>query len=154
MGEEPRNMDKNLRSRFWGFRSWKRHSTILLVAGVLYTLIGLQYVYGAPNKTRDDSLVVTLQFAPIHFWGWVFVVIGLAALLSSIWPPTSEIWGYMALTGLSAGWAATYLMGFLFFHARTSLSGVIVWSLLAFMWWGISGLLNPDRTAAVAHGSE
>jgi hypothetical protein len=121
-------------------------------AGVLYALIGLQYVYGAPNKTRDDSLVVTLQIAPIHFWGWIFFFSGIGALVSSRWPPVSETWGYMVLTGLSAAWSATYLMGFVFFHARTSLSGVIVWGLLAFMWWGISGLLNPDRTAVVSRG--
>lgn len=154
MGEKCRNMDKNLKYRFWGLRSWKRHSTILLVAGVLYTLIGLSFIIGQPNQTRDSALVVILAIAPMSFWGWVFIASGIGVIISSRWPPFSEIWGYMLLAGLSAGWATTYLTGFLFYHARTSLSGVILWGLLAFMWWGISGLLNPDKTAVVSRGRD
>lgn len=154
MGEESGDMDENVVRKFWGLRPWKRHSTILMVAGILYMLIGLQYIYGGPVAARDNSLTVILQFAPITVWGWLWVIAGLCALISSRWPPVSETWGYMLLTGLSAAWGATYLMGFLLYHPRTSLSGAIVFGLLAFMWWGISGLVNPDGTSVVSRGTE
>lgn len=154
MGEESGNMDTNVVRKFWGLRPWKRHSTILMVAGVLYFLIGFQYIIAPPNKTRDDSLVVVLQIAPLQFWGATYLAAGMLVMISSRWPPFSETWGYMLLAGLSAAWMATYLIGFLFFHAPPSgLSGSLLWGLLAFMWWAISGLLNPDNTAVISRGT-
>lgn len=139
--------------RFWGLRPWKRHSTILMVVGVLYALIGFAYVTAPPNKVREATLVVVLQIAPIQFWGGVFFVAGVLTSISSRWPPFAETWGYMLLTGLSAGWAAAYLLGILFFNAPTAgITAAVLWSLLAFMWWAISGLLNPDKTAVGNHG--
>lgn len=139
--------------RFWGLRPWKRHSTILMVVGVLYALIGFAYVTAPPNKAREATLVVVLQIAPIQFWGGVFFVAGVLTSISSRWPPFAETWGYMLLTGLSAGWAAAYLLGILFFNAPTAgITAAVLWSLLAFMWWAISGLLNPDKTAVGNHG--
>jgi len=140
-------------SRYWGLRPWKRHSTILMVVGFLYVLIGFLYIVSEPSKGRTQALAVVLQVAPIGFWGGVFMLAGALAMISSRWPPFSETWGYMVLTGLSAGWGATYLMGILFFKAPSlSYSQVLIWSILAFMWWAISGLLNPDKTAVTHHG--
>jgi hypothetical protein len=157
VGENGGGVEENFRMRikrrYWGLRPWKRHSTILMVAGIIYTLIGFAYFSASPNKTRDSTLVVVLQIAPIQFWGGVFCLAGLLTLVSSRWPPFAETWGYMVLTGLSAGWAATYLMGTLFFHAPiVGVTGGLLWSLLAFMWWAISGLLNPDKTAVATNG--
>jgi hypothetical protein len=154
MGKKPRSMDSHIVRKFWGLRPWKRHSMILLVAGVLYALIGYQYIIAPPNKTRDDSLVVVLQIAPLWVWGITYLVAGVLVMLSSIWPPFSETWGYMVLAGLSAAWMATYFIGYMFFHAPPSgLSGSLLWGLLAFMWWAISGLLNPDNTAVTSRGN-
>lgn len=139
--------------RFWGLRPWKRHSTILMVVGILYALIGFAYVTAPANKAREATLVVVLQIAPIQFWGGVFFVAGVLTSISSRWPPFAETWGYMLLTGLSAGWAAAYLIGILFFKAPTAgITAAVLWSLLAFMWWAISGLLNPDKTAVGNNG--
>jgi hypothetical protein len=139
--------------RFWGLRPWKRHSTILLVAGFMYMLFGLTYILGQPNKSRDDALVVLLQFAPLSVWGGVFVAVGALTVLSSRWPPFHATWGYTILTGLSSMWMAAYLTANLFHHAQ-SLSGAMVWGLVAFMWWAISGLLNPDKTAVMSRGTD
>src|ERR1700743_667500 len=109
MGEESGNMDENVVRKFWGLRPWTRHSMILLVAGFLYSLIGYQYIISPPNKTRDDSLLVVLQIAPLQFWGATYLVAGILIMISSRWPPFSETWGYMLLSGLSAAWMATYL---------------------------------------------
>jgi hypothetical protein len=124
-----------------------------MVAGVLYVLIGLSYIFGRPNTLRDASIVVLLQLLPLYGWGIVFVVVGVLTCVSSRWPPFHESWGYTILTGLSSMWMAAYLTGFLFYHAQ-SLSGAILWGLVAFMWWAISGLLNPDKAGVMKRGPD
>lgn len=144
--EENRSMTKS--QRWWGLRPWKRHSTILVVVGFMFVLAGIQYIVAKPSKAREEALYALTQFAPVQFWGGLFVLAGLSAMISTRWPPLAETWGYMVLTGLSSGWAATYLTGVIFFHApTTNLSQVIIWGCLGFMWWAISGLPNPERTA-------
>lgn len=157
VGEDGGSMEENfgvrMRRKFWGLRPWKRHSTILMVAGIMYAVIGYQYIIAEPNPNRNRSLVAVLQFAPIQFWGAIFLTSGILASISSRWPPFAETWGYMMLTGLSSAWSASYLMGLLFYHAPSvNISGTLVWALLAFMWWAISGLLNPDNTAVGSRG--
>lgn len=146
-------MDENVKRRFWGLRPWKRHSTILLMAGLIYVVIGLYYVIGMPNRLRDNSLVVLLQLFPMTVWGIIFMLVGAFVCISSRWPPFHETWGYVLLTGVSAMWAAAYVTGFLFYNAQ-SLSGALLWGLVAFMWWAISGLLNPDKTGVVSRGPD
>jgi hypothetical protein len=147
------NFAVKMKRKFWGLRPWKRHSTILMVVGILYALIGFQYIITPNIRAREISLVAILQIAPIEFWGSVFVLCGLLTAVSSRWPPFAETWGYMMLTGLSSAKAATYLVGFLLYHSpKSNLTGSIVWGLLAFIWWAISGLLNPDSTAVKSHG--
>jgi len=156
MGEDGRGMEEDLRvnrtRRFWGLRPWKRHSLILTVSGFLYVLIGFLYITAPSNPVRELALKVVLQVAPIEAWGAVFICCGVLSIISSRWPPFSETWGYMVLTGISSGWATAYLLGMMFFDAPgSSASQVMLWGCLAFMWWAISGLLNPDKTAVVKH---
>lgn len=132
--------------KLWGLRPWKRHSTILMVVGFMFVLFGFGYIFSKPTEGRTASLQVILQVAPIQFWGTLFVLAGLLSMLSSKWPPLTETWGYMVLTGISSGWAATYFLGWAFFHSSvTNLGQSVVWSILAFMWWAISGLPNPEK---------
>jgi hypothetical protein len=159
MGEKRRGLEEDRSitspSRWWGLRPWKRHSTILMVVGFLYALIGVNYTFGAPNPNREKALAVLVHVAPMQFWGWVFVAAGLMTMLSAKWPPMTETWGYMVLTGLSSGWAATYLTSTIFFHAPWSnTSQVAVWGILAFIWWAISGLPNPEKIAERPNGRE
>jgi hypothetical protein len=146
------NMRRRIR-RLRGFRPWQRHSLILTVAGVLYIIVGIMYIASARtdgDSARERGLKVILQYAPLEFWGGVFVFAGLLAMASSRWPPFAERWGYMVLTGLSTCWSLTYLTGILFFHSPSVYgTQVFLWGCLAFMWWAISGLLNPDRTGIV-----
>lgn len=150
MGEEYGDVEENNhltpRSRFWGLRPWARHSLILMVFGILFVFVGLNYIYGDSTRNRERALRALLQVAPIQFWGSIFILAGVLCMLSSRWPPFAETWGYMVLTGVGSGWAATYLMGILFFGSPvTNLSQVLLWGGLAFAWWAISGLLNPTR---------
>lgn len=139
-----------MKRRIWGFRPWKRHSLILAVAGFLYALVGFTYAISTPNPGRTRSLSFILDIAPQQFWGGLFILAGVLTMISSVWPPLSEPWGYSILTGLSAGWSAMYLVGMMLFHSpATNITQVFLWGILAFMWWAISGLINPDEVTVV-----
>lgn len=139
--------------RYVGVRPWKRHSLVLMVAGLCYIAIGASYIWTEATPSRNVALKLSLSWFPIQFWGCVFIIAGLMAVISSRWPPVAETWGYMVLTGLSAGWGGTYALGVIFLHSPPqNLSGAILWGLLGFMWWGISGLLNPEKEAMSTHG--
>lgn len=133
-------------------RPWRRHSLVLSVAGAAYIAIGLTYVLATPAPSRTDALEVPLNLAPLSVWGVAWVIVGLLSMLSARWPPASEKWGYSALSGLAAWWAASYLAGVLLGAENQSVSGALVWGLVAFMWWGISGLDNPDGGGPALRG--
>jgi hypothetical protein len=122
--------------KWWALRPWRRHSLVSALCGLIYVGIGSAYIASS----------VTVQFAarvaPMPFWGALFILTGLLAVLSSRWPPASEKWGYSALSGTSAAWAALYLIGTLFFHAH-ALTGGLVWALVTILWVAIAGLDNP-----------
>lgn len=135
----------------WRLRTWKRHDLILSVAGCMYVMIGIAYITISPSPGRSAPLQILLRIAPLQFWGWVFVAAGLLSIISSRWPPSAETWGYVVLTGISTGWGSAYLMGILFAGAPwTNISGFLIWGMLGFLWWAISGLVNPDAVVVIA----
>lgn len=140
--------------KYVGVRPWMRHSLVLMVAGLVYVLIGVSYILSKPTPNRELALQVALDKAPIQFWGGVFIAAGLLSVISSRWPPVAETWGYMVLTGLSAGWSVTYLTGVILMNSpAANLSGSMTWGLLAFLWWAVSGLVNPGQAVVVIeHG--
>lgn len=138
-------------ARPWlGIRPWRRHSLVLLVAGLAYVAIGLSLILTELTPPRAQALEVALKRMPIDVWGCVWIAAGILCVISSRWPPIVETWGYMVLTGLSAGWSATYGLGVIFAHSPASnWSSAITWALMAFLWWAISGLINPDRVVVI-----
>lgn len=144
-----------IRENFWGIRPFKRHSLVVMVAGAFYTSMGLVYIWSEPTQGRKEALAVALNFAPIEFWGTVFMLCGLMSIISSRWPPITETWGYILLSALSTGWSATYLLGVILEDSPPSnLSGTLSWGLTAFIWWAVSGLVNPDKTIVVVINDE
>lgn len=136
--------------RFVGVRPWVRHSLVLMVAGLAYLCRGILYLTAEPTPGQNESLTVALDKAPMWVWGLAFCAAGAMSIISSRWPPVAEKWGYMVLTGLSSGWAATYLTGVIFEHTPASnLGGALIWALLAFMWWAVSGLVNPGQAIVI-----
>lgn len=131
------------RHPWFGLRPWRRHSTVLLVLGSFYVMIGLSAIFTTSTKDRDTALTLALHLMSLRAWGLVFVIIGLMAVLSSRWPPQSVTWGYSAPAGLSALWASFYFFGVMLGAPASTLSGSIVWFALAFIWWAIAGLANP-----------
>lgn len=126
-------------------RDWQRHSLVLAVAGTVYLLVGVSYILAEPNPTREIALRIALDWMPFGAWGIVWIAVGSLAIISSRWPPASETWGYTTMTGLSAAWAGFYLAGIFLGAPAQNISGVLVWGLMAFLWWAISGLVNPDK---------
>lgn len=139
--------------KWYAFRPWRRHSLVLLIGGLVYIGIGISFItLSEITVRRETSLVIALRIASMHSWGVLFVLAGALSILSARWPAISDSWGYAVLTGLASAWAAIYFFGFFMGGAPFSniISG-LVWWLIAFMWWAISGLLNPDRRLVVRH---
>lgn len=138
------------RRRFYGLRPWQVHSEILAVAGIAFVVRGLMYVRVTPDAQQLELLQVPLAFAPMPAWGVLFILVGVLALVSTRWPPVSKTWGYAALAGLSAGWATCYLMALFLGAPWTALGGAILWALIAYIWWRVASLVNPDDIALPA----
>lgn len=138
------------RARWLALRPWRRHSMVLLVAGVVYIMIGAAYAFTPSNPQRTAALSVPLALAPLRAWAVLFILVGLLAILSARWPPASESWGYTTLSGLSTLWAMFYVWGMILGGTLTNITGAGLFGLLAFMWWAISGLRNPDELPAPA----
>jgi len=130
----------------WGLRPWRRHSLVVLVAGCTYIAIGVTYILTEPAESRQSSLALALHLMPLSGWGVMWIAVGILAVISSRWPPASETWGYSALSGLAAWWAACYAFSVLMGAPNQSASGALLWGLVSFMWWGIAGLVNPAAT--------
>lgn len=134
-----------------GIRPFLRHSLVLMVAGFVFVAIGISYIAADPSPSRLEGLKYLLKVMDYNHWGYVFVFAGVVSIISSRWPPVSETWGYMVLTGLSGGWSAAYFAGVVFGGAAMSgLSAVLSWGLIAFLWYAISGLVNPQALAKLA----
>lgn len=131
--------------RHLALRPWQRHSLVLAVLGTVYIGVGWAYVLTDPVPTRRDSLQLALNLMPLSAWGVVWIFVGCLGILSSRWPPASETWGYTTMSGLAALWGSFYLSGVILGASMQSLSGALVWYMVAFLWWAISGLENPRR---------
>lgn len=140
------HIPSEIQERKWlGIRPFQHHSRVLLVAGFAYISIGMTYRFAEPTPERTKALYFALSWWDLDAWGWVFIITGVLAIISSRWPPFSRSWGYVALTSLSSGWAAFYLTGILLHDAPwANFSRVAIWGLMAYLWWAISGLRNPE----------
>lgn len=131
--------------RLLHLRPWRRHSIVLAIGGGIYIAYGLSMSVLVSTEDRQNGLSLAINLMPLSTWGVVWICVGLAALASTRWPPQSETWGYGAMAGLAALWGSFYLLGAPFRdHSSASVPGVLIFYLLTFMWWGVSGLMNPD----------
>lgn len=137
----------------WGkLRPWQQHSQVLIVSGAAYFAFGVSYATTEATDARHASLVLAKVIMPIHAWGVVWLVAGALVIISARWPPVSETWGYSVLTALSSAWAFFYFAGVLFLDAPASaISGAVLWGLVAYLWYAISGLTNPVVIVATDH---
>lgn len=143
-----------IKNTSWAFRKMTRHSSVLIVAGFVYIGIGASYYRELLSDERAEGLTIAFNLMGLKAWGIAFMAVGFTALFSSVWPRRSEKWGYAVLTAISAAWASAYILGLLVATVNspvTNLTHAFIWFLVAYLWWAISGLLNPPRRRR--HGS-
>jgi hypothetical protein len=120
------------------------------VAGLIYIITGIVFIITVPSETRKATLYLAYYWFPTQFWGSIFILAGIMAILSARWPRFSDSWGYVVLTGLSTGWSGIYIVGMIFSHMPTaSFTAGVIWGLLAYLWWAISGLINPVEAVEI-----
>lgn len=138
------------------FRPWQRHSLVLMVGGNLYLIFGIALIVMSEELTirQELHLISVIEVFTITIWGIIFIMAGLLASLSAKWPKFSDSWGYALLTGISSAWSAIYFLGWFFEDVPSRLSLLLgfAWGMIAFLWWAISGLTNPDRRLVVRDG--
>lgn len=137
-------------------RPWQRHSQVLAVAGSVYLGIGTAFMVVPRSPERAAALEILLGILPLQAWGMLWAAVGLLALVSTRWPPASKTWGYTALTGVATIWSSAYLLGVLLLGTPVSggLLGSLVYGLVAYLWYAIAGLANPDDLLCVNKDQE
>lgn len=135
---------------FLGFRPWRRHSLVLFISGLLYIGQGLILNTWHVDGPRYRGLQAAFSRAPVEFWSGLFILVGVLAALSAVWPRSSEKWGYACLTGLACAWSALYAVGIIVYDTSpTNWSMVAIWAFIAFTWWAITGLVNPEKVVVI-----
>jgi hypothetical protein len=133
-------------AQFRGMRPWQRHSQVVAGAGLVYVAYGVNMLFIEPSDARVRGLELGLSWMSLHAWGVIWVFVGMLGLVSTRWPPASETWGYSALAGLAALWSLFYALGMVFLGTPVNgIAGALVWGLVSYLWWGISGLRNPEE---------
>jgi len=138
------------------FKPWRRHSLVLFMGCLTYITFGFSLIELNDPLPERQAVVFSaaLGIMPLFGWGLLFIIVGLIAGVSSVWPIKSGNWGYPVLTGLASAWSGVYLMGYLLGDATVvNLRLSLNWALNAFLWWSISGLVNPDRRLAPRDGT-
>lgn len=132
--------------RVLAVRPWNRHSLILVAAGLTYISVGVTRLHTNGDVGTDHSLYYADRLMDLPYWGFVFIFVGLISIVSARWPFHPKNLGYTALSGCSAGWGAFYIVGFSPDPSGYAALGVgLMWTLVAFLWWGISGLISPSE---------
>lgn len=143
----PDRRDWHRRAAWTHLRPFEKASRVLVLAGIIYVVIGWQYL-GHVHADRLRGLQVALWFAGGHvkLWGWVWIIVGLSAMLSARWPYFSARWGYTALSGLAAVWFLQYLTGWIILGLPAPIvaAATCSWALIAMFWVVVADAVNPE----------
>lgn len=128
-----------------GVREWAQHGLVLTVAGFMYICIGVALLFAVLTPSQQIAVSAATKWLSLDGWGVLFIFAGLLSILSSRWPPLLEKWGYFVLTGLSVAWGGLYLVSLFNGAPLSNVASAATWGLIAFLWWAISGLVNPQK---------
>lgn len=106
-----------------------RRGLVLVLFGVIYGLIGVNYMQGNLSPTAEANLALALRWLPIEAWGVAWLVGAGLALVASHWPPGRDWWGYAVLSALSIAWCAFSAAGAMY-GAQYWLSGALLYACL------------------------
>lgn len=116
------------------------------MAGLIYIGIGYGFISAPGYVGKDPSLHSALRLMSMDSWGIVHIVCGVLASVAAFSPIGRKAWGYMILTAISSVWAALYTVSVFTGGApRLTFLSSLIWLLLAFIWWAVSGLLSPEH---------
>lgn len=129
------------------YRPWRRHGVVLFTSGLFFMNFGLALAReGEERERRIEMARVAIKLLPLELWAGLFVGVGFSVALLSRFSFFKPPLGYSALTGLSAAWSASYLIGYFFYGAPpVSLNTGIFWLFMVTFYWAVSGLVSPDR---------
>jgi len=128
------------------FKPWDRHGLILTTVGVSYILISIVLLLSDQSTSGLSNVKDILAVAPYPYWCGALIVVGCASILSAILNSIPRTLGYVVLTGWSTFWAGVHIIGGLSYPMDLSYVSLgMIWALMAFLWWAISGLLSPPK---------
>lgn len=104
---------------------------ILWQFGLSFMIIGgLNYIGTTPPSITRTYLQYPLRIAEPTFYGWVFILVGLAAAISSYCHFDRDRWGYKALAVWSWLWGVSYVVGWMFSDSPIrAVGGSVLWFL-------------------------
>lgn len=127
-------------------RPWPgtRRGLCLWFFSVGFVLIGsVNYIGTDLLPPTAKTLAFALSIADAEVWGWVMVVIGLAAMWSSYCHFGRDRFGFTLLATFCAAWGLGFLSGGLFYGAGTRALGYsIIWFLFSAILTLIAGFPN------------
>lgn len=134
----------------------------LVMMGFLYGMLGYSYGFGhLPPFTVAQlegpiRLVESLPGVPqdhtiaLHVWGFIWMVTGCVAIITSWWPPGRDDIGFHALWIFSSVWAVLNFAGQVFLDApRAAVVGAI-FAFYAVTVLIVSGMVDPPPIVKIA----
>lgn len=119
---------------------------VLVMAGLIYVGLGYSFITAPGYVGKDPSLHSALRLLSMDGWGIVYMACGALAAISAFSPIGKKAWGYMILTANSSVWAFLYILSVFTGGApKLTFLSSLIWLLLAFIWWAVSGLLSPEH---------
>jgi uncharacterized membrane protein len=117
-----------------------KRGEVLVLLGFIFILTGFGFVkHPELNPAAKAQLHTALQIAPIQFWGVMFIISGLVAMISSRWPPGQSVWGYGTLAIVSIWWTSMYVTGWLYLGVTGAYRGALSWATTSLIILIISG---------------
>lgn len=125
-----------------------RHRLNLMVAGVLYSAIGVILMVTPLTAEKTLALHFALMLAPADFWASVFVMVGSLTFFSSVVGVQNKKLIYSILSTTAIAWGLFYICGVTIIRSpATNLTYGIGWILIGFLWWSTSSMthVGEDR---------
>lgn len=131
--------------KWYHTKPWTRHGLILVTAGIIYSAIGVMYMLQPATRLREENLKFALAIMPYFWWGFGFLVVGVATIISSRWPALPKSFGYSFLSGWTAAWSGVHVFGGASTGNMAYIAAGFSWAMIAFLWWAVSGLWPPPK---------
>lgn len=92
-----------------------RRGASLLVLSAVFGIYGTMMLLWsqAPDIDIPRTMRVIVAIAPIHIWGWAWVIVALLSAIQALLPSRSGRMAFTLLSFLSGIWASGYIAGWI-----------------------------------------